>query len=211
MVAVLIGFDSGSSQKNYSDSSVVNEVASIEAKTSPEGFRYWINQVTGRSSQPQVGQNTGYTPRIGSSKPFDRPAYEPVLPPSEGRPEVEGEPLEVFVQIPSKRQQLLLRPNQGREYPRVYVSEGETVSVRVEFSQSPPGTKVAVVPQDGGALAGRVSIVHSIDSQRAIAFDFTASRNRGTHRVKLTTQLGETHLLDFWVGKENPFRTASAP
>lgn len=146
--------------------------------------------------------------RIGNRAIFERAEYKKAFV-AKGAPAVEGEEATVFVNVGSSGQKLLLAPNQGREYPRVYVQEGETVQVRVEFTQSEPGSPVSVSPQDGGNLSGHPAKVSVLDAQRAIAFDYTVSRNPGTHRVKLLTQRGEAHLLDFWAGAENKFRTTA--
>ena len=147
--------------------------------------------------------------RIGSGEQFHRAEYQRALV-ATGAPATEGETADVFVRVGSSGQKLHLTPNQGREYPRVYVTEGETIQVRVEFSQSEPGSPVSISPQDGGSLAGHAAKMIVLDAQRALAFDFTASRNPGTHRVKLVTQRGEAHLLDFWAGPENSFRSSTA-
>lgn len=146
---------------------------------------------------------------IGSGGVFVRGDYEKALV-ARGTPATDGEAAEVFVQISSSGRKLHLSPNQGREYPRVYVREGETVQVRVEFPLSEPGSPVAISPQDGGSLGGHPAKVIVLDAERALAFDFTASLNPGTHRVKLVTQRGEAHLLDFWAGPENQFRSSTA-
>jgi hypothetical protein len=147
--------------------------------------------------------------RIGSRGVFQRAEYQKAFV-AGGTPAVEGEVSDVFVKVGSTGQKLHLTPNQGREFPRVYVREGETVQVRVEFTQSEPGSAVSISPQDGGNLSGHPAKVSVLDSDRAIAFDYTASQNPGTHRVKLVTQSGDAHLLDFWAGPENPYRTSTA-
>lgn len=147
--------------------------------------------------------------RIGAREVFERAQYQKAFV-AKGAPAVEGEAADVFVKVGSSDQKLHLTPNQGREYPRVYVREGETVQVRVEFTQSEPGSSVSIAPQDGGSLSGHPAKISVLDARRAIAFDFTASQNPGTHRVKLVTQRGEAHLLDFWAGPENKFRTSTA-
>jgi hypothetical protein len=210
---VWIGSELGSSRKDSAsaidESSLTQSASLADGGDAYEGAKPGDQSAVG-SSGSSASSGQSYTPRIGKSMRFVRAEYSLVTT-SGSKPATEGEVADVFVHVGSSGQKVQLRPNQGREYPRVYVREGETVSIRVEFPASEPGSKVAVVPQDGGSLAGsRSSLAHTLDAEQAIAFDFTAGRNRGTHRVKLLGQSGEVHLLDFWVGEENPFRTAAA-
>jgi hypothetical protein len=210
-LAVLFGLNLSSRKiQRHADISAAVEPGEVAART---GFAASPSRQPGAAPAPLPEPPAASLPdgalRIGSREVFERAEYQKAFV-AKGAPAVEGEVADVFVKVGSTNQKLHLTPNQGREYPRVYVREGETVQVRVEFTQSAPGSAVSVSPQDGGNLAGHAAKVSVLDAGRAIAFDYTASQNPGTHRVKLVTQSGEAHLLDFWAGPENKFRTSTA-
>lgn len=200
-LAVWIGFWFGSSENLESQHQNIQHSTAANATG---GRVAWFG-----SSIESAPAHQGNVQRIGGDFSFNRDAYALVSNKNAERPAVNGENVTVYVASTQSDRKLKLSPNQGREYPRIYVAPGETLRVRAEFPLSQPGTKVAVVPQDGGTVGkGLASVAHSIDQDGAIAFDFTASNNTGTHRLKMLTQLGETHLLDFWVGPEMPYRKA---
>lgn len=109
------------------------------------------------------------------------------------------------IKLPASKEELMLNVNQLGAYPRVYVNALDTVKVSLDFSSSPPDTKVAVVAQDGGRLNdGKTSALLTLDQARQVAFNFKVTDGDGTHRVTITTPGADSKSLDFWVGQEAP-------
>ncbi|WP_294225062.1 hypothetical protein [Prosthecobacter sp.] len=128
----------------------------------------------------------------------------------EGRPHYEGEPVVARVTTGSDNRKLHLEVNQMGEFPRVQVTPGENMNVRLQFQTSKPGMPVALTAQDGGTLGeAKMSQRVMLDDQRSVTFDFAASANVGTHRVTVVTPAGEVKTLDFWVGEPNTMRTTA--
>ncbi len=153
------------------------------------------------------GVTTAYTERItpASLKDFTEVAFP------EGRPMYEGEPVLAYVSVPSNGQKIAVGVSQAGEYPRIYTEPKEKTEVRLRFSNSPPGTKVAVAVQDGGMLhTGKSSALMTLDELGQLAFGFTVSPNNGIHRVSVTTSAGEVKTLNFWAGAPNVTQQAIA-
>lgn len=90
-------------------------------------------------------------------------------------------------------------------FPTVRVEAGERVDVVVSYPDGEIGEEVVVQAEDGGVLdggktGGKMADVVALDGKRQLAFGFSASEQRGTHKVRLV-RMGEQRLLDFWVGE----------
>lgn len=128
-----------------------------------------------------------------------------------GQPAYDGEPVTAYVKIGSSGKRLALTPNQNGEYPKVVTELGEAVEVRLAFTQSSPGDKIALSAQDGGKLhLGKMAGLLQIDEQRQLPFGFMVSTNPGIHRVSITTTGGEVKTLNFWAGIEHKLNTQIA-
>lgn len=172
----------------------------------------------GRSSvvTPQTRfENAGWSFKAGKTGAFitriraeDLDEYQPVRYP-EDRIAYEGEPVTAHVLVPSSNRRLALTPNQNGEYPRVLTEPGEPVEVLLTFSQSPPGSVLAVSAQDGGLLhTGAAAAALKLDDNRQVALGFLVSGNPGIHRISLTTANGDTRTLQFWAGPELPLNSS---
>ncbi len=156
-------------------------------------------------------ENAGWSFKAGKTGAFitriraeDLDEYQPVRYP-EDRIAYEGEPVTAHVLVPSSNRRLALTPNQNGEYPRVLTEPGEPVEVLLTFSQSPPGSVLAVSAQDGGLLhTGAAAAALKLDDNRQVALGFQVSGNPGIHRISLTTANGDTRTLQFWAGPELP-------
>lgn len=134
--------------------------------------------------------------------------YQPVSYP-EDRLAYEGEPVMAHVLLPSSNRRLALTPNQNGEYPRVLTEPGEAVEVLLTFSQSSPGSFLAVSAQDGGFVhTGAAAAALKLDENRQVTLGFLVSGNPGIHRISLTTANGDTRTLQFWAGPELPLNSS---
>jgi len=139
-------------------------------------------------------------------QPTELPTFQPYRYPG-NPPFYPGEPVTAYVRVPSTKKHSALTVNQGGEFPRMMTQPGETVQVRLAFSQTEPDTPVALTSQDGGLIeGGQRSTAGMLDAQRQLAFAYTVSRNPGIHRVTVTTPAGETKTLEFWAGDPIPFK-----
>jgi hypothetical protein len=95
-------------------------------------------------------------------------------------------------------------PNVRGEFPRVLVPASAIVAASVPFPEARPGEKIAVQAEDGGALldAAAQGFV-TIDAAHRAPVQFKVSAHDGIHRVTLRRG-GETRVLEFWVGAEQP-------
>ncbi len=162
---------------------------------------------SGRPSGPRSGASSRAPvapPRPPAPiRPGELPSFETVAYPL-GRPAYAGEPVSAYVRVGSLGKDLALNVNQGGEFPRVPVAPGETVEIRLAFSRSAPGTRVALNAEDGGSLrvgreSGR-SLAGALDGQRQLGLSYRVTTTSGAHRVTLRTPDGETKTLEFWSG-----------
>lgn len=150
--------------------------------------------VAGKSATPLIRTPEG---RIAPSSLAD---FQPMPFPG-GEPAYEGEKVTAYIAVPSSSRKVALSVNQLGEFPRIDTTASEQVEVRLSFSSTQPGGRVAVVAQDGGRLhTGKLSAALPVDDARQIAFAFIVSPNVGTHRVSITTPTGEVKTLEFWAG-----------
>lgn len=118
-----------------------------------------------------------------------------------GIPYYTGEKTTAYVRVPSSQKQQALTVNQEGEYPRMMTKPGETVQVRLAFTETAPDTPIAITAHDGGRLdKGLRATALLLDEARQLAFSFTVSTNPGIHRVTFRTPAGETKTLEFWAG-----------
>ena len=96
----------------------------------------------------------------------------------------------------------VLRPNQSGEFPRVYISAGQEVAVRLSFPENDPGTRLTAAVEDGGRLAdGQHALALTLNAQRETDFRFTADTAPGQYRI--TVRLGpDTKVVTLWVTAE---------
>jgi hypothetical protein len=128
---------------------------------------------------------------LPSFKPYPYPGGQPYYP---------GEKTTAYVRVPSTGKQEAMTVNQGGEYPRLLTKPGETVQIRLAFTETPPETPIALTAQDGGLIEGKQkSTVGWVDSAGQLAFAYSVSNNAGMHRVTVGTPSGETKTLEFWV------------
>lgn len=129
----------------------------------------------------------------------DLPSFKPYPYPG-GQPYYPGEKTTAYVRVPSTGKQEAMTVNQGGEYPRLLTKPGETVQIRLAFTETPPETPIALTAQDGGLIEGKQkSTVGWVDSAGQLAFAYSLSNNPGMHRVTVGTPSGETKTLEFWV------------
>lgn len=135
-------------------------------------------------------------------------AFKPYLYPG-GTPYYDGEPVTAYVRVPSSRRQQALTVNQAGEFPRMQTEPGETVQIRLAFTETVPDTPIALTVHDGGAIEGRhQATALRLDAARQLGFSFTVSTNPGLHRVTVLTPKGETKTLEFWAGPPIPWKVA---
>jgi hypothetical protein len=135
---------------------------------------------------------------VGSFSPYRWPGSPPAYP---------GEPVTAYVRVSSTKKQEALTVNQVGEFPRMMTQPGETVQVRLAFSQTEPDTPVALTSEDGGLIEGAErSTAGKLDAARQLAFAYTVSQNPGIHRVSIRTPSGESKILEFWAGPPIPFK-----
>lgn len=121
-------------------------------------------------------------------------------------PHYAGEAVTAYVRVPSTKKQEALTVNQVGEFPRMMTQPGETVQVRLAFSETEPDTPVALTSEDGGLIeGGQRSTAGKLDAARQIAFAYTVSPNPGIHRISIRTPSGEAKILEFWAGPPLPF------
>ncbi len=136
----------------------------------------------------------------GRIDPSGLTSFTPVRFPGD-EPAYDGEKVTAYVASPSSGKRLALTVNQLGEFPRIWANPSERVEVRLAFTSTQPGGRVAIVAQDGGKLAGtKLSAALPVDDARQIAFAFTVSPNVGLHRVSITSPTGEAKTLEFWAG-----------
>lgn len=134
--------------------------------------------------------------------------FKPYLYPG-GTPYYDGEPVTAYVRVPSSRRQQALTVNQAGEFPRMQTEPGETVQIRLAFTETVPDTPIALTVHDGGAIEGRhQATALRLDAARQLGFSFTVSTNPGLHRVTVLTPKGETKTLEFWAGPPIPWKVA---
>lgn len=149
-----------------------------------------------RSGAPKAAMTVS-----GHISPRDLTSFKPHTYPS-GQPFYPGEPVTAFVRVPSTAQQIAMTVNQGGEYPQLNADPGETVEVLLGFSQTEPGSPVALSAQDGGVLDdGKRTAALILDKNRQVAFSFKLTPNPGLHRIAIQSPTGETKTLEFWVGE----------
>lgn len=117
-------------------------------------------------------------------------------------PAYPGEAVTAYVRVPSTKSAQALTVNQAGEFPRMMTQPGETVQVRLAFTQSEPGSPVALSSEDGGLIEStwRTS-AGKLDAARQLAFAYTVSKNPGIHRISIRTPSGESKILEFWAGQ----------
>lgn len=162
--------------------------ASKSTATSPGNFNFApAGRVVAKASVQHI-----QSAEIGAFKPYLYPGGKPYYP---------GEVVTAYVRVPSTKKQEALTVNQGGEFPRMMTQPGETVQVRLAFTDTAPETPVALTSQDGGLIeGGQRSTAGVLDATRQLAFAYTVSNNPGIHRVTVTTPAGETKALQFWAG-----------
>ena len=123
----------------------------------------------------------------------DMPPTRPALAP--------GTTARAWVQAGEKTTEVL-RPNQSGEFPRVYISAGQEVGVRLGFPEKEPGTHLTAAVEDGGKLAdGKHALALTLDAQRETVFRFTADTAPGQYRI--TVRLGpDIQVVTLWVTAE---------
>jgi hypothetical protein len=90
------------------------------------------------------------------------------------------------------------------EFPRVFVPASAIIAASVPFPDAQAGEKVAVQAEDGGALLNATAQGFvTIDDAHHASLQFKVSAHEGIHRVTLRRG-SETHMLEFWVGPEQP-------
>jgi|GEM_PF-1876583 len=152
---------------------------------------------TGRAVAQASGQHIK-PGEIAAFQPYRYPGTPPYYP---------GEPVTAYVRVPSTGKNEALTVNQGGEFPRMMTQPGETVQVRLSFTDTAPETPVALTAQDGGYIEGGLtSTAGKLDATKQLAFGFTVSKNPGIHRVTLKTPAGETKTLEFWAGPPISFK-----
>jgi len=115
-----------------------------------------------------------------------------------------------YVAVPSTGRKVALTVNQLGEFPRIETKPSGQVEVRLAFTSTKPGDRVAVVARDGGKLqTGKLSAALTVGENQQIAFAFTAPPNVGIHRLSVTTPAGELKTPAFWAGPP-PVLTRSA-
>ncbi len=140
---------------------------------------------------------------VGGFTPYRWPGSPPAYP---------GEPVMAYVRVPSTKSAQALTVNQVGEFPRMMTQPGETVQVRLAFSQTEPDTPVALTSEDGGLIEGaQRSTAGKLDAARQLAFAYTVSQNPGIHRVSIRTPSGDAKILEFWAGAPIPFKKPSTP
>lgn len=104
---------------------------------------------------------------VGGFAPYRWPGAQPAYP---------GEPVTAYVRVPSTKSAQALTVNQVGEFPRMMTQPGETVQVRLAFSQTEPDTPVALTSEDGGLIEGaQRSAAGKLDAARQLAFAYTVS------------------------------------
>ncbi|MBV6501493.1 MAG: hypothetical protein CJBNEKGG_04006 [Prosthecobacter sp.] len=129
----------------------------------------------------------------GGFAPYRWPGSPPAYP---------GEAVTAFVRVSSTKMQQALTVNQAGEFPRMMTQPGETVQVRLAFTQSKPGSPVALSSEDGGLIESTWrTTAGKLDAARQLAFAYTVSKNPGIHRISIRTPSGESKILEFWAGQ----------
>jgi hypothetical protein len=120
---------------------------------------------------------------------------------SGGTPYYIGEKTTAYVRVPSSGRQEAMTVNQAGEFPRLQTRPGETVQVRLAFTETAPETPIALTAQDGGVIEGAVKATAlPLGAARQLAFSFTVSTNPGLHRVTVGTPRREIKIFEFWAG-----------
>jgi hypothetical protein len=90
------------------------------------------------------------------------------------------------------------------EFRRVLVPASAIIAASVPFPDAQPGEKIAVQAEDGGSLLDTAAQGFvTIDAAHHAPVQFKVSAHDGIHRVTLRRG-GETRVLEFWVGPEQP-------
>lgn len=148
-----------------------------------------------RAAPPGFGHDGGMTtaPARAADALTDVPSSRPALAP--------GTTSRAWVQAGEKTTEVL-RPNQSGEFPRVYISAGQEVGVRLGFPEKEPGTHLTAAVEDGGKLAdGKHALALTLDDRRETVFRFTADTAPGQYRI--TVRLGpDIKVVTLWVTAE---------
>ena len=79
-----------------------------------------------------------------------------------------------------------LRVNQFGEFPRTYVAPGQQVTVRVQFPDAEPGTRVVAQVEDGGKLdGGKAVLALELDEKHEASFRFQSDKEQGAYRISV--------------------------
>ncbi|MCG3148843.1 MAG: hypothetical protein PCFJNLEI_02292 [Verrucomicrobiae bacterium] len=93
------------------------------------------------------------------------------------------------------------RSNEHGVFNVIRIQERQQVALEVAFGAGDPGQRVVAMVEDGGTLRdGQRVLPMQLDAQLKVAFDFTASENRGVYRIRLRRGT-ETKMVQFWAGE----------
>ncbi len=108
-----------------------------------------------------------------------------------------GAPATAIVEVAGRKTPTLYL-NQAGEFPRVYITPKQEVTVTVALPKADVGSRVVASLEDGGELAeGRPVNVMTVGSEREVSFRFKAGGAAGRYRVVLR-HAGESKVVVLW-------------
>lgn len=145
-----------------------------------------------RTAPPSLGRDGEFTsaPARPDGALTGVPSPLPALAP--------GTAAKAWVQAGEKTTEVL-QPNQSGEFPRVYITPGQEVGVRLGFPEKEPGTRLFAAVEDGGKFAdGKPAVALTLDERRETAFRFIADTAPGQYRISV--RLGpDVKVVTLWV------------
>jgi hypothetical protein len=113
--------------------------------------------------------------------------------------------------VVSGGKKVVMTPDQGGTYPRIFLDPLSKTQVTFEFPNGQQGEQLVATALDGGILEGSYSSeILTLNSAGIVNLNFQLGQNPGVYRIRVE-QGAEAVTLNYWAGPDNDFKQAANP